>query len=241
MRTLIVEDDDRIADFLVRALKSEGYSCVRVGDGREALSLGQEADFELIILDLMLPGMHGLEVCQELRMRKIQTPIVMLTAMDGVDDVIRGLRMGADDYVKKPFVIDELLARIEAVVRRGPETTQPRQVLEVADVRLDRRSMQVTVAGKAIELTAKELAVLELLLSSPGRLFSRERILSNVWGMDMDPMTNVVDVYVGKLRRKIDAGRENSLIETVRGLGYRLNDIPDNGSGNGPNGSLNDV
>lgn len=223
MRTLIVEDDDRIADFLVRALKSEGHTCVRVGDGREALTLGQEADFELIVLDLMLPGMHGLDVCQELRMRKIHTPIVMLTAMDGVDDVIRGLRMGADDYIKKPFVIDELLARIEAVTRRGAETSQPRQVLEVADLRLDRRSMQVTVAGNAIELTAKELAVLELLLSSPGRLFSRERILSNVWGMDMDPMTNVVDVYVGKLRRKIDAGRANSLIETVRGLGYRLN------------------
>lgn len=223
MRTLVVEDDDRIADFLVRALKSEGYSAVRTGDGREALELGQKADFELIILDLMLPGMHGLEVCQELRMRRIDTPIVMLTAMDGLDDVITGLRMGADDYIKKPFVIDELLARIEAVVRRGRSSEVRSDVLKLADVELDRRSMRVTVAGEPLDLTAKELAVLELLMSNPGRLFSRERILSNVWGMDIDPLTNVVDVYVGKLRKKIDGHREYSLIETVRGLGYRMN------------------
>ena len=222
MRTLVVEDDDRIADFLVRALKSEGYNAVRTGDGREALELGQNADFELIILDLMLPGMHGLEVCQELRMRRIDTPIVMLTAMDSLDDVVTGLRMGADDYIKKPFVIDELLARIEAVVRRGRSSDARSEVLRVADVALDRRSMRVTLAGELLDLTAKELAVLELLMSNPGRLFSRERILSNVWGIDMDPLTNVVDVYVGKLRKKIDGHREHSLIETVRGMGYRM-------------------
>ena len=223
MRILVVEDDDRIADFLVRALKSEGHTAVRTGDGREAFELGKDADFELIILDLMLPGMHGLDVCQELRARRVRTPIVMLTAMNTLDDVVTGLRMGADDYIRKPFVIDELLARIEAVARRGSPGTASEDVVRVADVELDRRSMRVTVAGEPIDLTAKELAVLELLVSNPGRLFSRERILSNVWGMDMDPLTNVVDVYVGKLRRKIDANREDSLIETVRGLGYRMN------------------
>ena len=223
MRILVVEDDDRIADFLVRALKSEGHTAVRTGDGREAFELGKDADFELIILDLMLPGMHGLDVCQELRARRVRTPIVMLTAMNTLDDVVTGLRMGADDYIRKPFVIDELLARIEAVARRGSPGPASEDVVRVADVELDRRSMRVTVAGEPIDLTAKELAVLELLVSNPGRLFSRERILSNVWGMDMDPLTNVVDVYVGKLRRKIDANREDSLIETVRGLGYRMN------------------
>jgi len=222
MRVLLVEDDDRIADFLVRALRSEGYTCVRSGDGRDGLKLAREGDFDLIILDLMLPGMHGLEICHELRMRRIRTPVVMLTALDSVDDVVSGLRMGADDYVKKPFVIEELLARIQAVLRRGTHEQEPDPMLRVADVELNQHSMQVTVAGTAIELTAKELAVLELLISMPGHLFSRERILSNVWGLDLDPLTNVVDVYIGKLRRKIDRGREASLIETVRGLGYRI-------------------
>ena len=223
MRILVVEDDDRIADFLVRALRSEGHTCVRCGDGREGLKLGREGDFELILLDLMLPSMHGLEVCQELRMRKIQTPVIMLTALDDVDDVISGLRMGADDYVKKPFVIDELLARIDTVLRRGSPIDEVDQVLRAGDVELNRCSMQVTASGKPVDMTAKELAVLELLISKPGHLFSRERILSNVWGMDMDPLTNVVDVYVGKLRRKLDEGRARSLIETVRGLGYKVN------------------
>ena len=223
MRTLLVEDDDCIADFLCRALRSEGHTCVRCGDGREGLQLAREGDFDLIVLDLVLPGIHGLHVCQELRMRGIRTPVIMLTALDSVEDVISGLRMGADDYVKKPFVIDELLARIEAVLRRGTHQEQPDPIVRVADVELNRLSMQVTVGGEPIELTAKELAVLELLISMPGQLFSRERILSNVWGVDRDPLTNVVDVYIGKLRRKIDIGREKSLIETVRGLGYRLN------------------
>lgn len=223
MRTLVVEDDDRIADFLVRALKSEGHTAVRTGDGREAFELGQRADFELIILDLMLPGMHGLEICQELRMRRVQTPVVMLTAMDTLDDVVTGLKMGADDYIKKPFVIDELLVRIDAVTRRGRVNERHRDVLAVGDVELDRRSMRASLAGEPLDLTAKELAVLELLMANPGRLFSRERILSNVWGMDIDPLTNVVDVYVGKLRKKIDSDRDSSLIETVRGLGYRMN------------------
>lgn len=222
MRTLVVEDDDRIADFLVRALKSEGHSCVRTGDGREGLELGKNADFDLILLDLMLPSLSGLDICQELRMRSIVTPIIMLTAMDGIDDVIAGLKMGADDYVTKPFVIDELLARIDAIGRRGPLQAENTSLLAIGDVVMDCRSMHVTLAGASIVMTAKELAVLELLMTHPNKLFSRERILSNVWGMDKDPLTNVVDVYVGKLRRKLSREGEPSFIETVRGMGYRI-------------------
>lgn len=224
MRIMLVEDDDRIADFLVRALKSEGHACIRTGDGREGLELGRNSDFDLILLDLMLPSISGLDICQELRMRKIFTPIIMLIALDGVDDVISGLNMGADDYVTKPFVIDELLARIEAVTRRGQLRHENRSRLVVGEIVMDCEAMKVTFEGKPVALTAKELAVLELLMAHPNRLFSRERILSNVWGMDLDPLTNVVDVYIGKLRRKLKHNDDSPYIETVRGMGYRISD-----------------
>ncbi len=221
MRILVVEDDDRIADFLVRALQSERHTCIRCADGKEALELGRQADFELILLDIMLPNISGTEICQELRLRKITTPIIMLTAMDGVDDIITGLKMGADDYLTKPFVIDELLARIEAVARRKIANNKDKPDLIVGDVVMNSQSMHVTAAGKTIELTAKELAVLELLMANPDRLFSRERILNNIWGMSVDPLTNVVDVYIGRLRKKL--GKDNTpFIETVRGMGYRI-------------------
>ncbi len=222
MRTLVVEDDDRIADFLVRALHSEGYTCVRCEDGREGLALGQEGDFDLILLDLVLPGMHGLNICQELRLRGNRIPIIMLSALDSIDDVINGLRMGADDYIKKPFNIDELLARIETVLRRGEPQKTGDDIVTVGHVTLNRNTLEVTARGKPVDMTAKEIAVLELLMSKPGHLFSRERILSNVWGYDMDPLTNVVDVYIGKLRRKLDGNSNKSLIETKRGRGYRM-------------------
>ncbi len=222
MRILIVEDDDRIADFLVRALKSENHTCVRTGDGKEGLELGKNADFDLVLLDLMLPGLPGLDICQELRLRKVSVPIIMLTAMDGIEDVVTGLRMGADDYMTKPFALEELLARVEAVGRRGAVEPAGDQLLSVGAVVLDRNSMAVTVNEQAVDLTAKELAILELLMANPGKLFSRERILSNVWGMDLDPLTNVVDVYIGKLRKKLNNGGI-PFIETVRGMGYRIN------------------
>ncbi|MCP4979032.1 MAG: response regulator transcription factor [Gammaproteobacteria bacterium] len=221
MRILVVEDDDRIADFLIRALKSERHTCIRCADGKEGLELGRQADFELILLDIMLPNISGMEICQELRLRKIATPIIMLTAMDGVDDIITGLKMGADDYLTKPFVIDELLARIEAVARRRIANNSDKPDLVVGDVVMNSQSMHVTAAGKTVELTAKELAVLELLMANPDRLFSRERILNNIWGMSVDPLTNVVDVYIGRLRKKL--GKDNTpFIETVRGMGYRI-------------------
>ncbi len=223
MRVLIVEDESRIADFLDRGLRAEGHFCVIANDGESGLSLAMEGDFDLILLDLMLPGIHGHEVCQQLRMHKVNTPLIILSAMDSLEDVIAGLRMGADDYMTKPFSFEELLARIETIMRRNSEIDNQDQVLSTGPLAFDRQSLRFSVNGNEMKMTAKELAIIELLMSNPDTLFSRERILSNVWGLNMDPLTNVVDVYIGKLRKKIDTDADNSLIETVRGLGYRLN------------------
>lgn len=223
MRILIVEDEVRIADFLQRGLRAEGHFCVVANDGDAGLALAMEGDFDLLLLDMMLPGLHGREICQQLRMNKINTPLIILSAMDSLDDVIAGLRMGADDYMTKPFSFEELLARIETVTRRMSEVASEEPSLSVGSLAFDRQSLRFSVDGREIKMTAKELAIIELLMSHPGTLFSRERILSNVWGLNMDPLTNVVDVYIGKLRKKIDGGNGDSLIETVRGLGYRLN------------------
>ena len=221
MRILLVEDDDRIADFLLRALLAEGHTGVRVADGKEGVELGRNGDFDLIILDLLLPSISGLDACQQLRIRGVETPIIMLTAMDGIEDIVHGLKMGADDYMTKPFDIDELLARMETVCRRlRPKSAEARS-LSIANVTMNRDSKLVTVSGTTIILTAKELAILELLMAYPDRLFSRERILNNVWGMDVDPLTNVVDVYIGRLRKKLGKDKE-PFIETVRGMGYRI-------------------
>lgn len=223
MRILIVEDEARIADFLQRGLRAEGHFCVVANDGEAGLSLALEGDFDLVLLDMMLPGMHGRDVCQQLRINKVNTPLIILSAMDSLDDVIAGLRMGADDYMTKPFSFEELLARIETVMRRSSEIASEEQSLAAGPLAFDRQSLRFSVDGKDIKMTAKELAIIELLMSNPGTLFSRERILSNVWGLNMDPLTNVVDVYIGKLRKKIDGDSTDSMIETVRGLGYRLN------------------
>ncbi|MGB5486096.1 MAG: response regulator transcription factor [Lysobacterales bacterium] len=223
MRILIVDDEIRIADFLQRGLRAEGHFPVVANDGEAGLSLALEGDFDLVLLDMMLPGIHGRDICQQMRMNKINTPLIILSAMDSLDDVIAGLRMGADDYMTKPFSFEELLARIETVTRRSSEVATEEQLLEVGSLAFDRQSLRFTISGKEIKMTAKELAIIELLMSHPGVLFSRERILSNVWGMNMDPLTNVVDVYIGKLRKKLDDDGAESIIETVRGLGYRLN------------------
>ncbi len=223
MRILIVEDEARIADFLERGLRAEGHFCVVANDGESGLSLALEGDFDLLLLDLMLPGIHGHEVCQQLRMNKINTPLIILSAMDSLEDVIAGLRMGADDYLTKPFSFEELLARIETIMRRSSAISGEVQPIRAGPLEFDRQSLRFSVGGNSVKMTAKELAIIELLMSKPGTLFSRERILSNVWGLNMDPLTNVVDVYIGKLRKKIDRQSEDSMIETVRGLGYRLN------------------
>jgi len=223
MRILIVEDEPRIADFLQRGLTGEGHFCVVADDGESGLALAEEGDFDLMLLDLMLPRMHGHDVCQQLRMNKVPIPVIILTALDSLDNVVEGLRMGADDYVTKPFAFEELLARIETVMRRYREFSEQDQTLRAGNLEFDRRSLRFTVDGDEVRMTAKELAIIELLMSKPGTLFSRERILSNVWGLNKDPLTNVVDVYIGKLRKKIDGDPGRSTIETIRGLGYRLN------------------
>jgi DNA-binding response OmpR family regulator len=226
MNLLIVEDDARVADFLLRGLKSEGYRITHAPTGPEGLALARAGEFALVVLDVMLPGMSGIEVCQTLRAERKPVPVLMLTAMGRVEDRVTGLRCGADDYLTKPFAFDELLARIEALLRRPPLLRERDTVLTVGDLRFDRERMAVArgPAGQEarISLTAKELALLELLMSAPGRIHSRERILANVWGAHEDPLTNIVDVYIRRLRSKIDEGHASALIKTVRGLGYTI-------------------
>ena len=224
---LIIEDDTRVADFLDRGLRAEGYqtslaSTAQTGLDR-AKQLNEQQQALIILLDVMLPDGSGLEVCQSLRSQAIHTPILMLTAMSTLEDRVAGLRCGADDYLGKPFAFEELLARIEALFRRIIDFNQPvAQILQVGDLVLDRLSMRVTRAEQAINLTPRELALLELLMSAPSRLFSREQILASVWGVTEDPLTNIVDVYIRRLRSKIDDNHPQPLIQTQRGLGYRL-------------------
>lgn len=231
MNILVVEDDRRVADFLERGLRAEGHvvHVARTGpEGLEtALRLHRKRQANdtptVVLLDVMLPGLNGMEVCQSLRASGAGLPILMLTALGTVEDRVAGLRMGADDYLPKPFAFEELLARIEALGRRGQHNTLPRNDnLSVDDLVLDLISMRAHRGLHALALTARELALLELLMRQPGRLFSRERILANVWGTHEDPLTNVVDVYIRRLRSKIDDGHPRALIHTVRGLGYRL-------------------
>jgi DNA-binding response OmpR family regulator len=222
LNLLVVEDDPRVADFLMRGLQAEGYSVELARTGPDGLSLARSNAPDLLLLDLMLPGLGGLELCQTLRAEGRHVPVLMLTAMSQVEDKVKGLRLGADDYLTKPFAFEELLARIEALLRRGREQRPRASTLQVADLVLDRERMQASRAGRPITLTAKELAFLELLMTAPGRLYSRERILSNVWGTNEDPLTNIVDVYVRRLRAKVDEGHDVALLKTVRGLGYRL-------------------
>jgi len=231
MNIILIEDDPRIADFLQRGLRAEGLQVQRAATGPEGLALVMEtarqnhaeASATVVVLDLMLPGMNGMEICQTLRAQGILFPVLMLTALNTLEERVAGLRMGADDYMCKPFEFEELLARLEALARRGQGMPRARlSHLQVADVLLDREAMRASRAGETLNLTARELALLELLMSEPGRLFSRERILSSVWGLNEDPLTNVVDVYIRRLRSKIDEGRPIPLIQTMRGLGYRM-------------------
>ena len=236
MKILLIEDDARMVEFLSRGLAAEGHSVRVAVNGRDGLAAAREItdlcraeqNAAVLLLDLMLPDISGLEVCQTLRAAGNPLPILMLTAMGSTADRVAGLRMGADDYLAKPFAFDELLARIEALVRRSREWKPgPLSRLVVADLVLDRESMKVSRAGRPLALTALELALLELLMSDPGKMFSRERILANVWGTQADPLTNIVDVYISRLRAKVDEGFERPLIHTVRGLGYRLEAEPD--------------
>ena len=222
MNILLVEDDERIVEFLKRGLTAESYVVDVAKDGRKGYDMARASDYRMIILDLMLPRMHGKEVCQELRVAGVRAPILMLTAMDSLEDVVAGLRLGADDYMTKPFAFSELLARIEALTRRGGGVEVKPRELRVHDLVFDRDGLVVTRAGQAIELTSKELALLELLMTSVGKVISRTRILENVWGATIDPLTNIIDVYIRRLRAKIDDGYDVPLIKTIRGRGYKM-------------------
>ena len=220
MHILVIEDEVKVASFIRRGLEAEHYSVDIALDGEAGLIQTFDQDYDLIILDVMLPKRDGLSVLQELRRHKLRVPVLMLTARDTVADKVEGLDHGADDYLTKPFAFEELLARIRALLRRGSQTQAA--VLTLADLRLDPVSREITRAGKRIELTAKEFALLEFFLHQPGRVLSRVVIAQHVWGVDFDTFTNVIDVYVNYVRKKIDADFSPKLIHTVRGVGYVL-------------------
>lgn len=221
MEILLVEDDERIVSFVKRGLEAEHYSVDVAHDGQEAIDMARAIRYRLIILDLVLPLKSGSEVCLSLREERIETPILMLTAKDTLEEKIEGLRIGADDYLTKPFAFEELLARMKALLRRGPYREE-NQDLKVADLTLSRESHEVRRAGDPITLTAKEFALLEYLMSHPNKVMSRTVILEKVWGYHYDTLTNVVDVYIRYLRKKIDEGYPKKLIQTVRDIGYKI-------------------
>ena len=217
-RILIVEDEPRIASFVEKGLRANGFTTSVTGSGNEGLFLAQTGEFDLLILDIGLPDRDGFDVLRELRARNKAIPVIILTAREGVPEKVQGLEGGADDYMTKPFSFEELLARVRARLRsdRDPEQT----VLKAGDATLDLRTRRMLVPGKDIELTAREFVLAETFFRHPGQVLSREQLLSRVWGYDYDPGSNIVDVYVGYLRRKIGDTR----IKTVRGMGYRLDE-----------------
>ncbi|WP_136247312.1 response regulator transcription factor [Halomonas borealis] len=220
MNVLVVEDEHRVGDFLCRGLKGEGWTATRAADGEMALSLLKEGGYDVVLLDIMLPGISGHEVCTRIRGRGDEVPILMLTALDATDEKVVGLRKGADDYLSKPFSFDELIARMEALHRRAAGWADAIADAPAADpVQFDREALCLKIDDEVIELSSKERGLLALLLGNAGRVMSRERILNAVWGLNEDPMTNTVDVYVGRVRRKL--GDHASRITTVRGAGYR--------------------
>lgn len=215
-RILVAEDEERIASFIEKGLRANGFTTTVAAEGNDALALARSGSFDLVILDLGLPGKDGFDILRELRERDRRTPVIILTARDSVTDTVAGLEGGADDYVSKPFRFEELLARVRVRLRdeRTPETT----VLRAGSCALDLRTRRLLVDGRAVELTAREFALAETFFRHPGQVLSREQLLSQVWGYDYDPGSNVVDVYVRYLRKKI--GEQH--ITTVRGVGYRL-------------------
>jgi two-component system OmpR family response regulator len=218
-RILLVEDDERISGFVQRGLEAEGYLVDVAGTGEDALVMVRETVYALVILDRMLPGVDGLEVCRTLRSERHEILVLLLTAKDSLQAKVEGLKAGADDYVTKPFAFDELIARIEALLRRRPAATSD-PTLQVGDLVLDPLSKKVRRGEREIKLTAKEFKLLAYLMSHRGAVISRTRLLNNVWGLGFDPETKVVDVYIRYLRQKIDCEGETPLIKTVRGFGY---------------------
>jgi two-component system, OmpR family, response regulator len=225
MRVLVVEDETKMARAIRRGLEQEGHAVDLASDGDGGLSLATDREYDVVVLDVLLPGRDGFSVCAEMRARRRWAPVLMLTARDAVQDRIRGLDVGADDYVVKPFAFEELLARLRALVRRGP--AERPTVLQVDDVALDPAAHTVTRGGVPVELSAREFSLLEFLMRHPGEVVGRDRIQEHVWGYDQMVFSNVVDVYVGYLRRKLERPFGRPLIRTVRGVGYGIGPGPD--------------
>jgi len=221
MRALVVEDDSTIADFVVRGLREAGFASDHAADGEAGLDAALEHAYDVAIVDLMLPKRDGLSLIEELRRRHVQTPVLILSARRSVDDRVRGLQAGGDDYLIKPFAFAELLARVQALVRRATRAPEP-TTLTVGDMTLDLLSRRVTRNGQPIELRPREFALLEYLMRNAGKVVSKTMILSHVWEYNFDPQTNIVDVLVSRLRDKIDRPFERKLLQTVRGVGYVL-------------------
>lgn len=223
MRILLVEDDDRIARFILKGLKEKAYAIDHVSDGDSAIYQAEVSDYDLIILDIMLPGKDGFEVCGHLRDHGYNTPVLMLTARDAVEDRITGLDIGADDYLTKPFEFGELLARIRALLRR-PKGEMVPSLITVGQLQIDTRGQVASVDGKAIDLTTKEYALLEFFARNADRVVGREEISEHVWNENFDPFSNLIEVYINRLRQKLRNRMDNPVLKTRRGAGYVLKD-----------------
>lgn len=221
MRLLVVEDDPAIASFLAKGLKEAGFAVDHAASGGAALEMASSTTYDLAVVDLMLPGLDGLGLIEELRRRRIRVPVIILSARRSVDDRVRGLQAGGDDYLTKPFAFEELLARVQALIRRATGAAEPTR-LAVGDLALDLVSRKVERGGRALDLRPREYALLEYLMRNPGRVVSKAMILSHVFDYSFDPRTNVVDVLVHRLREKVDKEFATPMIHTVRGMGYVL-------------------
>lgn len=219
MRILIVEDEKKVAQFLKKGLQAEAYSVDIASNGEEALSIARGEEFDAIILDIMLPKKDGIQVLREIREARIDTPVLMLTAKSDLEDRVEGLNLGADDYLAKPFAFSEVLARLRAIIRRKSADTQNSN-LRIHDLQLDLLARKVERAGKSIVLTNKEFELLEYLVRNKGRVLSRITLMEHIWDMHFDSETNIVDVVINRLRRKVDDPFQSRLIQTVRGVGY---------------------
>lgn len=222
MRILVVEDDPKIASFVIKGLRQAGYAVDHAADGQEGLHLALTEPYDAAVIDVMLPKLDGLSLIQELRRQKVNLPVIILSAKRSVDDRVKGLQTGSDDYLIKPFSFSELLARIQALIRRAGSATHQATRLELGDLSLDLLTRKVMRGGKEILLQPREFSLLEYLLRQPGRVVSKTMILEHVWELDFDPQTNVVDVLVCRLRNKVDRDFEPKLIHTIRGVGYVL-------------------
>jgi DNA-binding response OmpR family regulator len=221
MRVLVIEDEPGIVQFVCQGLREAGYAVDIAFNGEEGLNYALAAEYDVIVLDILLPKINGLQLLEKLRSRGIKAPVLLLTALDAVEDRVKGLNTGADDYLVKPFAFSELLARIRALLRRPP--LQADTVLRVGDLEMDTARREVRRAGRLIELSQREFALLEYLMRHPAQVLTRTQIAEHIWNFDFFNESNVVDVYIGYLRRKLDRGFNRSVIQTLRGVGYRLN------------------